>query len=220
MTRPVPGGKLMEENDGDGLLEFYASEALTCPRRIYFRLKGYPERWPEFVRVRLNQGINTHNVLQEILSRRYGFELEKHLILRSERLGFEIHGRIDAIRDFPIEIKGKTSLPREPYDYHMAQLNIYMRWAEADYGYLYYVKLHEEPMKIISKIDFSGFPVVKGPNFRAFEVPYDGKMFRETLRHFYTVKRHYENDRLPPKRYSYACRFCPYKYLCYPEDGE
>ncbi len=219
MSRPVLGGNLMEENDGDGLLEFYASEALTCPRRVYFRLKGYPERWPEFVKVRLNQGINTHNVLQEILSKRYGFEVEKHLVLRSERLGFEIHGRIDAIRDFPIEIKGKTSLPREPYDYHMAQLNIYMRWAEADYGYLYYVKLHEEPMKVIDKIDFSGFPVVKGPNFRAFEVPYDGKLFRETLKHFYTVKQHYEKNTPPRKRYSYVCRFCPYRYLCYPDDG-
>ncbi len=202
------------------LLEFYASEALTCPRRIYFRLKGYPERWPEFVKVRLNQGINTHNVLGEILNKRFGFELEKHLVLRSSRLGFEIHGRIDAIGDFPIEIKGKTSLPRAPYEYHMAQLNIYMRWAEAEYGYLYYIKLHEEPMKVISKIDFSRFPIVKGPNFRAFEVPYDNKLFKETLRHFYTVKKAYERGKPPRGEYSYTCRFCPYRYLCYPEGDE
>jgi len=220
MTRPVPGGKAMSGNGSNEkeLLEFYASEALICPRRIYFRLKGYPERWPEFVKVRLNQGINTHNVLGEILKKRFGFELEKHLILRSSRLGFEIHGRIDAIGDFPIEIKGKTSLPREPYDYHMAQLNIYTRWAEAEYGYLYYIKLHEEPMKVISKIDFSRFPIVKGPNFKAFEIPYDDKLFKETLRHFYKVKKAYERGKPPKGEYSYACRFCPYRYLCYPDE--
>ncbi len=107
-----PNGENSEE-----FVEFYASEALTCPRRIYFRRHGYPERWPEFVRVRLNQGVNTHNVLGDILKRRFGFELEKHLVLRSRKLGLEIHGRIDAIRDFPIEIKGKTTLPRTPYEY-------------------------------------------------------------------------------------------------------
>ncbi|WP_297458336.1 CRISPR-associated protein Cas4 [Thermococcus sp.] len=220
MTRPAPGGKAMNGNGSDEgeLLEFYASEALTCPRRIYFRLKGYPERWPEFVKVRLNQGINTHNVLGEILKKRFGFELEKHLVLRSRKLGFEIHGRIDAIGDFPIEIKGKTSIPGRPYDYHMAQLNIYTRWAEAEYGYLYYIKLHEEPMKVISRIDFSRFPIVKGPNFRAFEVPYDDRLFRETLRHFYRVKKAYEKNKPPKGEYSYACRFCPYRYLCYPDE--
>ena len=220
MTRPVLGGKAMSGNGSDesGLLEFYASEALICPRRIYFRLKDYPEKWPEFVKVRLNQGINTHNVLGDILKKRFGFELEKHLILRSSRLGFEIHGRIDAIGDFPIEIKGKTSLPSKPYDYHMAQLNIYTRWAEAEYGYLYYIKLHEEPMKVIRKIDFSRFPIVKGPNFRAFEVPYDDKLFKETLRHFYKVKKAYEKDKPPKGEYSYACKFCPYRYLCYPDE--
>ncbi len=221
MTRPVPGGKSMSgngNNENDGFLEFYASEALICPRRVYFRLKGYPERWPEFVKIRLNQGINTHNVLGDILKKRFGFELEKHLILRSNRLGFEIHGRIDAIGDFPIEIKGKTSLPGKPYDYHMAQLNIYMRWAEAEYGYLYYIKLHDEPMKIISKIDFSRFPIVKGPNFKAFEVPYDDRLFKETLRHFYRVKKAYERGKPPRGEYSYACKFCPYRYLCYPDE--
>lgn len=82
------------KGENDGLIEFYASEALTCPRRIYFRLKGYPPKWPEFVKVRLNQGgVNTHNVLGEILRKRFGFELEKHMVLRSRRLGFEIHGR-------------------------------------------------------------------------------------------------------------------------------
>ncbi|ASJ02659.1 CRISPR-associated protein Cas4 [Thermococcus profundus] len=205
-------------NGDDGFIEFYASEALTCPRRIYFRLMGYPERWPEFVRVRLNQGINTHSVLGEILQKRFGFELEKHLVLRSNKLGFEIHGRIDAFRDFPIEIKGKTSLPKTPYDYHMAQLNIYLRWAEAEYGYLYYIKLHDEPMKIIGKLDFSDFPVVRGPNFRVFEVPYDKHLFRETLRHFYNVKKAYEKEKPPKGQYSYMCKFCPYRYLCYPDE--
>ena len=210
----------MSGNNGDGseLIEFYASEALTCPRRIYFRLKGYPERWPDFVKVRLNQGINTHNVLGDILKKRFGFELEKHLVLRSNKLGFEIHGRIDAVRDFPIEIKGKTSLPRVPYDYHLAQLNVYMRWAEAEYGYLYYIKLHEEPMKVINKIDFSDFPVVKGPNFRAFEVPYDKALFKDTLKHFYHVKRAYEKNRPPEGWRSFSCKFCPYRYLCFPDD--
>jgi len=202
--------------DNDGLIEFYASEALTCPRRIYFRLKGYPQRWPEFVKVRLKQGTNTHTILGELLSKRFGLELEKHLILRSERLGFEIHGRIDAMGEFPIEIKGKTSLPGKPYDYHLAQLNVYMRWAEAEYGYLYYIKLHEEPMKVINKIDFSRFPVVKGPNFKAFEVPYDGKLFKETLKQFYSVKRAYERGRPPEGWRSFTCKFCPYRYLCYP----
>lgn len=206
-----------DNGENDGFIEFYASEALTCPRRIYFRLKGYPPKWPEFVRVRLNQGINTHQILGQILQERFGVELEKHLVLRSTKLGFEIHGRIDAFKDFPIEIKGKTSLPKVPYDYHLAQLNVYLRWAESDYGYLYYIKLHEEPMKIINKLDISSFPVIKGPNFRVFEVPYDKSLFKETLRHFYNVKKAYENDRLPEGWKSYACRFCPYRYICYPD---
>lgn len=73
-------------------------------------------------------------------------------------------------------------------------------------------------MKVISRIDFSRFPIVKGPNFKAFEVPYDGKLFRETLRHFYNVKMHYEKGK-PPKGWNdYACRFCPYRYLCHPDE--
>lgn len=209
----------MNNNGEDGgFIEFYASEALTCPRRIYFRLKGgYLPKWPEFVRVRLNQGTNTHQILGRILQERFGVELEKHLVLRSSKLGFEIHGRIDAFKDFPIEIKGKTSLPKVPYDYHLAQLNVYLRWAESEYGYLYYIKLHEEPMKIINKLDISSFPVIKGPNFRVFEVPYDKSLFKETLRHFYKVKKAYENDRLPKGWKSYACRFCPYRHICYPD---
>jgi CRISPR-associated exonuclease Cas4 len=180
---------------------------------------GYPERWPEFMKVRLNQGIDTHNVLGEILSRRFGFELEKHLVLRSNRLGFEIHGRIDAFREFPIEIKGKTSLPKVPYETHLAQLNVYLRWAESEYGYLYYVRLHDRPGEIVSKLDFTDFPVVRGPNFRAFEVPYDGRLFKETLRRFYNIKKAYEREKPPKGEYSYLCRFCPYRYLCYPDEG-
>ena len=207
-------------NSEDGLIEFYASEALTCPRRIYFRLKGYPPKWPENVKVRLNQGVKTHEVLGEVLKNRFGFELERHLVLRSRKLGFEIHGRVDAFRDFPIEIKGKTSLPRAPYDYHLAQLNVYLRWAEAEYGYLYYIKLHDEPTKIIGRLDMSNFPVIKGPNFKAFEVPYDEKLFKETLKHFYSVKKAYEKE-IPPEGWrSYACRFCPYRYLCYPNGDD
>ncbi|CAI1493354.1 CRISPR-associated protein Cas4 [Thermococcus nautili] len=220
MNRP-PEGREVGNNgsaENDGLIEFYASEALTCPRRIYFRLKGYPPRWPENVKVRLNQGVKTHEVLGQILSKRFGFELERHLVLRSRKLGFEIHGRIDAFREFPIEIKGKTSLPKVPYDYHLAQLNVYLRWAEAEYGYLYYIKLHDEPTKIIGKLDMSNFPVIKGPNFRAFEIPYDGKLFKETLRHFYSVKKAYEKGKPPEGWRSYACKFCPYRYLCYPGD--
>ncbi|ASJ00857.1 CRISPR-associated protein Cas4 [Thermococcus gorgonarius] len=205
-------------SDGDGFIEFYASEALICPRRIYYRLKGYPERWPEFVKVRLNQGRNTHEILGDILQKRFGFELEKHLVLRSSRLGIEIHGRIDAFREFPIEIKGKTSLPKLPYEYHLAQLNVYLRWAEAEYGYLYYIKLHERPNTVIGKLDFSDFPVIKGPNFRLFEVPYDKSLFKATLKHFYSVKKAYERDRPPKGEYSYACKFCPYRYLCYPSE--
>ncbi|MBO8174927.1 MAG: CRISPR-associated protein Cas4 [Thermococcus sp.] len=203
----------------DELLEFYASEALTCPRRIYFRLKGYPEKWPEFVRVKLNQGVMTHNILGEILNRRFGFELEKHMVLRSSRLGFEIHGRIDAYRDFPIEIKGKTSLPRLPYEYHLAQLNIYLRWAESEYGYLYYVKLDENPHKVLKWIDFSSFPIVKGKNFKAFEIPYDEKLFKETVKQFYMVKKHYEKDKPPEGWHNYLCKFCPYYYICYGDNG-
>ncbi|GAB6134561.1 CRISPR-associated protein Cas4 [Thermococcus prieurii] len=220
MNRP-PEGREVGNNgsaENDGLIEFYASEALTCPRRIYFRLKGYPPRWPENVKVRLNQGVKTHEVLGQILSKRFGFELERHLVLRSRKLGFEIHGRIDAFREFPIEIKGKTSLPKVPYDYHLAQLNVYLRWAEAEYGYLYYIKLHDEPTKIIGKLDMSNFPVIKGPNFRAFEIPYDSKLFKETLRHFYSVKKAYEKGKPPEGWRSYACKFCPYRYLCYPGD--
>ncbi len=201
------------------LLEFYASEALTCPRRIYFRLKGYPERWPEFIKVRLNQGIKTHEVLGDILRKRFGFELEKKMILRSQNLGFEIHGRIDAIRDFPIEIKGKTSLPRLPHDYHLAQLTIYLRWAEAEYGYLYYVKLHDEPAKVINGIDFSRFPIVRGRNFKAFEIPYDRGIFKDIIKQFYTIKKHYEKDKPPKGWNNFMCKFCPYYYLCYGENG-
>ncbi|NPA47581.1 MAG: CRISPR-associated protein Cas4 [Thermococci archaeon] len=201
------------------MLEFYASEAMSCPRRIYFRLKGYPERWPEFIKVRLEQGVNTHEILQEILEKRYGFKRERHLVLRSRRLGLEIHGRIDAFREFPIEIKGKASVPKFPLENHIAQLNIYLRWSEAEYGYLYYVKLHEEPMRIISRIDFSDFPVLRGPNFRTFEVPYDPYLFKETLRQFYSVKKAYESEKLPSGWNDYRCKFCPYRYLCYPDGG-
>ncbi|WP_029551013.1 CRISPR-associated protein Cas4 [Thermococcus zilligii] len=216
MTRSVTGGKRMG-NDGS-FIEFYASEALICPRRIYYRLKGYPERWLESVKVKLNQGRNTHEILGEILQKRFGFELEKHLVLRSSRLGLEIHGRIDAFREFPVEIKGKTSLPKLPYEYHLAQLNVYLRWAEAEYGYIYYIKLHERPNTVIEKLDFSDFPIIKGPNFRLFEVPYDESLFKETLKHFYSVKKSYERDRPPKGEYSHACRFCPYRYLCHPSE--
>jgi len=51
----------------DELLEFYASEALMCPRRIYYRLKGYPQRWPINVKIRLEQGVRIHNLLGNIL---------------------------------------------------------------------------------------------------------------------------------------------------------
>ncbi|AEH23878.1 CRISPR-associated protein Cas4 [Pyrococcus yayanosii] len=199
------------------MIEFYASEALICPRRIYFRLKGYPERWPDIAKPRLEKGNRTHSVLGEILRKRFGFELEKHIVLRSSRLGIEIHGKIDAFRDFPIEIKGKSSLPKVPPDYHLAQLNVYLRWAETEYGYLYYVKLDNRPEKIVGSINFSNFPLVKGRNFKAFEVPYDDSLFRETVRHFYSVKRYFEKDKLPGGWKGPHCRFCPYNYLCFPD---
>ncbi len=201
----------------DELIEFYASEALMCPRRVYYRLKGYPPRWPANVKVRLQQGIKVHKIFGEVLRRRYSYELEKHMVLKAPRLGFEIHGRIDAFREHPIEIKGKTSVPREPYDYHLAQLNIYMRWANAEWGYLYYIRLGNED-KRLQKADFSKFPLVEGVGIRAFEVPYDKKLFHETLREFYKIKKAYEKDK-PPKGWdNFMCRFCPYRYLCYPED--
>ncbi|RLF80495.1 CRISPR-associated protein Cas4, partial [Thermococci archaeon] len=121
---------------------------------------------------------------------------------------------IDAYKNYPIEIKGKTSLPRIPHDYHLAQLNIYLRWAESEYGYLYYVRLHERPKKVLDGIDFSKFPVVKGKNFKAFEIPYDEKLFKEAVKQFYVIKKHYERG-VPPKGWNdYTCRFCPYYYIC------
>lgn len=203
----------------DEPVEFYASEALTCPRRIYYRLKGYPEKWPITVRKRLDQGIQVHNILGRILKERFNFELEKHIILKSPRLGFEIHGRIDAYNQFPIEIKGKTSIPKFPFDYHLAQLTIYMRWAESEWGYLYYVRLTKTPELVKKTIDFSRFPIVKGRGFKAFEIPYDEKIFKETIKHFYIIKKYYEKDVSPRGWNNYLCKFCPYYYLCYEDNG-
>ncbi|AAL81917.1 CRISPR-associated protein Cas4 [Pyrococcus furiosus DSM 3638] len=196
------------------MIEFYASEALICPRRVWFRIKGFPEKWPEIAIPRLNKGVKTHEVMGKILRDEFGFELEKHMILRFPRLGFEIHGRMDAYKEFPIEIKGKSILPRFPLEYHLAQLNIYLRWAEAERGFIYYVKLHDNPERIVESIDFRGFPRIKGKHLRVFEVPYDGTLFKETVKFFYELKLYIKEDSLPPAWKGPSCKFCPYNYLC------
>ncbi|MFA4641036.1 CRISPR-associated protein Cas4 [Pyrococcus kukulkanii] len=197
------------------MIEFYASDALICPRRVWFRLKGFPERWPEIAKPRLEKGIKTHEVLGRILEERFGFELEKEIILRFPRLGFEIHGRMDAYKEFPIEIKGKSSLPRFPLEYHLAQLNVYLRWSEAEYGYLYYLKLHDDPTKIVNGLNFDNFPRINGKNFKMFEVPYDPILFKETVKFFYDVKLYLDEDEIPPGTKGPHCKFCPYSYICF-----
>ncbi|AFK23245.1 putative CRISPR-associated protein Cas4 [Pyrococcus sp. ST04] len=186
-----------------------------CPRRVWFRLKGFPEKWPEIAKPRLEKGVRTHEVLGKVLRERFGFELEKEIKLRFPRLGMEIHGRMDAYKNFPIEIKGKSYLPRFPIEYHLAQLNIYLRWSESEYGYLYYVKLHDSPERIINGLNFDNFPIINGKGFRMFEIPYDPSLFKETIKFFYEIKLYLEEDELPPGKKGPHCKFCPYNYICF-----
>jgi len=202
----VFGGALM--------IEFYASEALICPRRVWFRLKGIPEKWPEVAKPRLEKGMKIHEVLGKVLKDRFDVELEKSVIIRFPKLGMEIHGKIDVYKEFPIEIKGKSYIPSSPIDYHLAQLNLYLRGVNAEYGYLYYVKLTDDPWRAISDIVFDSFPLIKGNGLKIFEVPYDEVLFKETVKYFYEIKLYLENDELPPAWKGPHCKFCPYNYIC------
>ncbi|AEC51267.1 hypothetical protein PNA2_0350 [Pyrococcus sp. NA2] len=196
------------------MIEFYASEALICPRRVWFRLKGLPERWPEIAKPRLEKGTDIHETLGSVLKDMFNVELEKEVIIRLPRLGMEIHGRIDAYKEYPIEIKGRSRIPKLPNEYHLAQLNIYLRGVKAEYGYLYYVRLDDDPREMIKRLTFDDFPIIKGKGFKVFEVPYDGTLFKETVKFFYEIKLHLEEDELPPAWKGPHCKFCPYNYIC------
>ncbi|CAB49232.1 CRISPR-associated protein Cas4 [Pyrococcus abyssi] len=196
------------------MIKFYASEALICPRRVWFRIKGFPEMWPEVAKPRLEKGVEIHEILGKFLLEKFNVELEKSVILRLPKLKMEIHGRIDAYKDVPIEIKGKSYMPKVPIEYHLAQLNLYLRGVEADYGYLYYIKLGGDPWKIINGLEVDEFPYIRGQNVKVFEVPYDVELFKETIKYFYEIKLFLEEDKLPPAWRGPHCNFCPYKYLC------
>ena len=160
------------------------TELATCLRRSWYARK----KGRNIIGESAVYGIVIHNTVQDI-AKRFNCEIEKEV--EGEVAGIHVRGRADLVcEDSVIEIKTTTVHDQR----HYFQLVIYAALLKKEKAYMLYVDRNTGNITFF-QVDIS------------FILPFAV----ERLKTYY--KTVVEN-KLPPKEYSQACKYCVYKTLC------
>jgi len=160
------------------------TELATCLRRSWYARK----KGRNIIGESAVLGIVVHNTVQDV-AKRFNCEIEKEV--EGEIAGIKVRGRADLVcDDAVIEIKTTTIHDQR----HYFQLAIYASLLKKDKAYMLYVDRNTANI-----------------TFFQIDIPFVLQFAIERLKAYY--KAVIEN-KLPPKEYSQACKYCVYKSLC------
>lgn len=165
----------------------YVTDLVSCTNK-YFMRRLYPDLAYAFEPPAV-LGDLAHAGLESLL-REHGFlpefQVEKHVEVGSAL--YRVKGRVDAYNPDTgevVEIKTARTLRAEPYEHHLAQINIYLNMLGSERGYLVYFT-HDR---------IAEFAVRRAP------VDLEG-----------LVARLLRNEAHP--LYAWECDYCPFRKLC------
>lgn len=170
------------------------TEVTQCLRYSYF-MRRKPICAPQVVPLLL--GIEGHRIIAEYLQEE-GFITER--LVCGERDGIRLCGRVDAYhpdRNIVVEVKFVESPPKEPYEDHEFQTQIYMAMLEAKMGYIVYYS--RDPLN----------------RTRVFHVFPSDRVLDEAFERAKILRDALLNDKPPPAEKGRWCRWCQYRYECY-----
>jgi len=180
-----------EEDRGGGPPDqrvVYVTEVSQCLRRAWFQrvMGGAPS--DESV-VLMIMGDDVHYLMREMVAVGEG-EVRCEKTLEN---GVIIRGRVDRIiGDAVVEFKTCAAIPKQPYDHHVDQVQLYMWLLGKKKAYVVCVS------KINGKV-------------KAFKVEPDLKRVEELLERSRLLSKHLREGTIPEKEEGKLCNYCEYK---------
>lgn len=129
-------------------------------------------------------------------------EVEKNVVLAVKRGDhwIKISGRVDAVLSIGderlvLEIKSIASLPENPLEHHVVQIQPYLLALNASKGLIVYL----EKKKL---------------SWRIFETPFESKLFDRLVERAGILHEHLMLKRPPKPERSWECRYCEFEEKC------
>jgi CRISPR-associated exonuclease Cas4 len=169
--------------------------ASPCLRKAYYqRVRAATPTPVEFLKI---VGNDVHLKLQDVL-REEGYQVEVGV---SVKIGdFKLVGRVDALKDdgenpHLIEFKTVQEIPREPYENHILQIQVYLLMTGLEKGYLVYLARKDGRVKV-------------------FKVAKDKKALKKVVERAYLLYRALKEKAPPPPEKGPWCNACPFTLTC------
>ena len=179
---------------------FYASEALKCPRQIYYSRK-FPQAPDDKLLGVFYVGETIHEMFQGILKEAKA-DLKDEVEIRIKMDDIEVSGRADLMGDNEIlELKTTADVKYnkdEASTHHIGQLTLYMSQHRDKKGTLVY-------------IDKRNLETVE------HQIEFDQMTFDAVMNNFKKAKIALDTDKLPLKPGyvdAWQCKYCNYKDKC------
>jgi len=180
---------------------FYASEALKCPRAIYYA-RLFPEEKPDKLLGVFFIGETIHQLFQKILKEARPDLVDEAEIRIKLPNGIEVSGRADLMGDTEIlELKTVADIKyslKEASLHHKGQLVLYL-------------SQHKDKKGRVIYIDKRNLETV------SHDVLFDDVIYLATINNFANVKRALDEGKPPAKSEmteDWQCRYCDHRELC------
>lgn len=198
------------ESDSKTISSVHAGKINECSRRIGFLLYNLHEDASDPVgMIHMKMGIRWHEFLQETMQ---ASGKAKAVEKKMPRLA-NIAGMLDLLIDdgnavVPIEIKpmskDRFQSATEPDANHVAQLQMYMHWSNAKYGYLFYY---------CKNITHWRQDVYHRLPFLEFKIAYNPQLIEDFKKKSERIFEYVDAGSLPPIPVEFGpsyCKYCPF----------
>ena len=186
----------------------HAGGIMDCQRKTGFHLYNLKDSWSDPVgMVHMKMGIRWHEFIQATLKKTGKIQsIEKKMPRLANIVGIaDVLVDDGGERPVPIEVKPLTEQRfnkiSEPNNYHVGQLMMYMHWAKADHGYIFYYN---------KNISHWRFDVFARMPFFEFRVEYDEAMVKAFIKKAEFIWSYFEKHELPPIPDEFGPKFCSY----------
>ena len=192
---------------GDGTRDyFYVSEVDSCPRALFYKMKGYPkEPFTPTTYRKLDNGDYVHRRIMSMLLS-LGIVVAAEIRIPEDKI---FHGRADAIVSiddelYVLEIKSANKYAFEKMDRpdpaHLKQVQLYMHYFKIDRGIILVENKNDQELK-------------------EFTVHRDEKLLSEISHTFQNLKEMVSTNTIPPKpNYGrsdkWRCDYCAFRETC------
>jgi len=168
----------------------YVTDVTQCLLKSWYqRTFGEPPSDEKVVILVL--GDDVHYILNE------SFPIgEGEMSAEKEYKGVRIRGRADRVLSSSIvEFKTVNMVPKEPYNHHVRQVQLYLWLFDKPYAFIVYVSKKDGKVK-------------------AFKVERSDEAINELLERAATLSRHLREGTRPEPEPNWMCKYCEYAAFC------